>query len=146
MVSGSTAWKPMKKADNFFDTNVMLYLFSEDDIKADRAESIVSSGGVISVQVLNEFASVAYRKLKLSYAEIRESLEIVRAVCKVQAVTVEVHEQGLLIAENYGFALYDSMIISSALQAGCSMLYTEDMQHGQEIEGRLKLVNPFLDE
>lgn len=114
--------------------------------RADRAETIVSSGGVISVQVLNEFTSVAFRKLKLSYPEIRESLAIVRAVCKVKPLMVEIHEFGLDIAERYGYALYDGMIISAALQAGCSTLYTEDMQHGQEIEGRIKLVNPFLDQ
>jgi len=135
----------MKNADCFFDTNILLYLFSGITDRADRAEKIVSSGGVISVQVLNEFTSVAFRKLKLSYPEIRETLAIVRAVCKVQPLTVEIHELGLVIAERYGYALYDSMIISAALHAGCATLYNEDMQHGQEIEGRIKLVNPFFD-
>jgi predicted nucleic acid-binding protein len=136
----------MKNANGFFDTNILLYLFSGDVDLADRAESIVVSGGVISVQVLNELASVAFRKLKLSYPEICETLTIVRAVCKVQPLTIETHELGLEIAERYGYALYDSMIIGAALQARCTTLYSEDMQHGQEIEGRLKLVNPFLAE
>jgi len=134
----------MKNVNYFFDTNILLYLFSGEHSRADRAESVILSGGVISVQVLNEFASVAYRKLKLSYTEIRESLGVVRAVCKVQAVTVEVHEQGLFIAERYGYALYDSLIIAAALQADCSVLYSEDLQHGQEIEGRMTIANPFL--
>ena len=60
-------------------------------------------------------------------------------------VTVDTHELGLDIAERFGFSLYDSMIVSSALQFGCTILYSEDMQHGQEIDGQLVITNPFLD-
>lgn len=134
----------MKTDRPFFDTNVLLYLLSEDTRKADRAEAIIATGGTISVQVLNEFASVASRKLTMSYAEIRDALGTVRAVCKTQAVTVDTHELGLDIAERFGFSLYDSMIVSSALQSGCTILYSEDMQHGQEINAQLVITNPFL--
>lgn len=105
----------MNTARPFFDTNVLLYLLSEDSQKADRAETIMAQGGVISVQVLNEFASVASRKLKMAYAEIRQTLSIVRAVCQTQAITIDIHEQGLEVAERFGFSLYDSMIVSAAL-------------------------------
>jgi len=135
----------MKTDRPFFDTNVLLYLLSEDSRKADRAEAIVALGGIISVQVLNEFASVASRKLGMSYAEIRDALGTVRAVCQIQALTVDTHDRGLDIAERFGFSLYDSMIVSSALQSGCDILYSEDMQHGQEIDGQLVVVNPFMD-
>ncbi|HEY8094888.1 MAG TPA: PIN domain-containing protein [Methylobacter sp.] len=84
----------MKTDRPFFDTNVLLYLLSEDNRKADRAEAIIASGGIISVQVLNEFASVASRKLGMSYAEIRDVLGAVRAVCQTQAVTVDTHDRG----------------------------------------------------
>jgi predicted nucleic acid-binding protein len=134
----------MKIDKPFFDTNVLLYLLSEDNRKADRAEAIIAMGGTISVQVLNEFASVASRKLKMSYAEIREALSTVRAVCKTQAVTIDTHERGLEIAERFGFSLYDSMIVSAALQSSCTILYSEDMQHGQEIDYQLTIINPFL--
>jgi predicted nucleic acid-binding protein len=134
----------MKTDRPFFDTNVLLYLLSEDTRKADRAEAIIATGGTISVQVLNEFASVASRKLGMSYAEIRDALGTVRAVCKTQAVTIDTHELGLDIAERFGFSLYDSMIVSSALQSGCTILYSEDMQHGQEINAQLVITNPFL--
>ena len=100
----------MKTDRPFFDTNVLLYLLSEDSRKADRAEAIIATGGIISVQVLNEFASVASRKLKMTYAEIRDALLTVRAVCQTQAVTINTHELGLDIAERFGFSLYDSMI------------------------------------
>lgn len=135
----------MKIDRPFFDTNILLYLLSEDNLKADRAETIIAAGGIISVQVLNEFASVASRKLRMSYAEIRDVLATVRAVCQTQALTVDTHDRGLDIAERFGFSLYDSMIISSALQCGCSVLYSEDMQHNQKIDAQLVVINPFLD-
>ena len=133
----------MKTAKPFFDTNVLLYLLSEDTQKADRAEAIIALGGVISVQVLNEFASVASRKLKMSYTEIRDTLSIIRSICDTRALTVAIHEQGLAIAEQFGFSLYDSLIVSAALDADCSVLYSEDMQHGQLIDSLL-IHNPFL--
>lgn len=133
----------MKGAKAFFDTNVLLYLISEDSAKADRAEEVLAQGGVISVQVLNEFASVASRKHRLSYPEIRETLDTFRAVCKVEPLTLDIHEQGLVVAERYGFSLYDALIVAAALKAGCATLYSEDMQDGQTIEGRLVIRNPF---
>jgi predicted nucleic acid-binding protein len=135
----------MKNDKPFLDTNVLLYLLSEDNAKADRAEAIIAAGGIISVQVLNEFASVAFRKLGMSYAEIRDMLGTTRAVCQIQALTVDTHERGLDIAERFGFSLYDSMIVSSAVESGCTVLYSEDMQHDQEVDGQLVVINPFLD-
>jgi len=134
----------MKDARYFFDTNVLLYLLSGDIDKAASVEGIVSNGGIISVQVLNEFASVAARKLGMTYAEIGEFLQTIRAVCKTKPLTVETHQLGLDIAERYGFSFYDSLIVSAALLADCSTLYSEDMQHGQKIENRMVITNPFL--
>lgn len=134
----------MKTDRCFFDTNILLYLLSEDNHKADRAEAIIAVSGVISIQVLNEFSSVAFRKFKMSYAEIRDTLLTVRTLCQIQPVTIDTHELGLDIAERYGFSLYDSMIVSAALQSGCTILYSEDMQQGQIIEGQLTINNPFI--
>ena len=127
----------------FFDTNVLLYLLSADDEKADRAESLLASGGMISVQVLNEFASVASRKLGLSYLEIRDVLEPIRTICAIEPLGLETHDSGLRIAERYGFSIYDSLIVAAALIAGCGTLYSEDLQDGQTIDGRLVVRNPF---
>ncbi len=135
----------MKTDRSFFDTNVLLYLLSGDNVKADRVEVIMACGGIISVQVLNEFASVAARKLKMSYAEISDALQIIRAICTIEAVTLAIHEHGLDIAERFGFSLYDSLIVSAALQSGCKILYSEDMQHGQQINAQLLVRNPFLE-
>jgi hypothetical protein len=92
--SSLIAWKPMSEANNFFDTNVLLYLLSKDAAKADRAEVLLATGGVVSVQVLNEFASVATRKLAMTIPEIREILSTIRAVCVVRSLDIETHDLG----------------------------------------------------
>ncbi len=134
----------MSATEDFFDTKVLLYLLSADGNKASRAEALVALGGTVSVQVLNEFAAVASRKLRMRWPEIREALEPLTAVCTVTPVTLEVHQRGLQVAERYGFALYDAMVVAAALMAGCKTLYSEDMQHGQVIEQRLRICNPFI--
>jgi predicted nucleic acid-binding protein len=133
----------MSGADASFDTNVVLYLLSADATKADRAEALLAAGGTISVQVLNEFAAVALRKLHVSWPEIREALEPVRAVCSVEPLSIQTHGQATKIAERYGLSVCDSLIAAAALLAGCKTLYSEDMQDGQVIERKLTIRNPF---
>lgn len=133
----------MSGAERFLDTNVLLYLLSGDDARADCAEAEVGAGGVVSVQVLNEFASVASRKLGMSIREIREVLATIRSVCSVVPLNVDTHDLGMSLAERYGLSVYDSMIAASAVLAGCSTLLTEDMQDGQALEGGLRIRNPF---
>jgi len=134
----------MRAADSFFDTSVLLYLLSQDSNKADRVEQLLAKRGTISVQVLNEFAAVAMRKLKMPLSEVREILGTIRAICNVEPVTVATHDRGLAINERYGFSLYDSMLVATALIADGKVLYSEDLQHGQVIDGQLRIVNPFL--
>jgi predicted nucleic acid-binding protein len=129
-------------AEAFLDTNVLLYLLSGES-KADRAEEIVSKGGTISVQVLNEFASTAIRKVGLSWPETNEALEAVRAHCEVVPLTVETHDLGRDLAMRHGFSVYDAMIVAAALQAGANVLYSEDLHHGLRVERKLTIQNPF---
>ena len=133
----------MSGGEDFFDSNVVLFLLSADTAKADRAEQLLATGGTISVQVLNEFAAVASRKLRMSWSEIREVLAQVRAVCAVEPMTLETHERALRIAERYGLSIYDALIVSAALLANCKTLHSEDMQDGQVIERQLTIRNPF---
>lgn len=133
----------MSDAESFFDTSVLLYLLSAQADKADRAEELLEQSGVISVQVLNEFTSVAIRKLGLSFAEVREVLGTVRALCTTHPLTIEHHDKATEIAERYGFSFYDSVIVASALLAGCKTLYAEDLQHRQVIDKQLTVINPF---
>jgi predicted nucleic acid-binding protein len=128
---------------SFFDTNILLYLASDEPAKADRAEMLVAEGGMISVQVLNEIANVARRKMAMSWEEIHGFLANLRALLPVVPVTVETHEAGIALAERYGFATYDAMIAAAAIVSGCDTLWSEDMQHGMMLDDRLRIVNPF---
>ena len=134
----------MSEDKAFIDSNVVLYLLSADAVKADRAEEVIADGGLISVQVLNEVTSVARRKLGMTWDETNEMLAGLRAVCSVESLTTQTHDTGRRLAERYGLSVYDAMIASSALLAGCSRLYSEDMQHGLVMDGRLQICNPFL--
>jgi predicted nucleic acid-binding protein len=128
---------------SFFDTNVLVYIASADKAKADRAEAAVAVGGAISVQVLNELANVARRKMQISWADTHAFLTMVRGLLSVHPLTLETHETGLGLAERYGFSTYDAMIAAAALHAGCDTLWSEDMQHGMTLEEGLRIVNPF---
>lgn len=130
---------------SFFDTNVLLYTASSDTAKADRAENLIKDGGTISVQVLNEIANVARRKMNLSWVDTRALLVMVRALLDVRPLTVEIHERALAIADRYGLSVYDAVIVASALDAESDVLWSEDMHDGLVIDNRLRISNPFRD-
>ena len=127
----------------FFDTTVLMYIASGDPVKADRAEAILRDGGVISVQVLNELTNVARRKMRMTWPDTHAFLSMLRGLLTVQPLTVETHETGLAVSERYNLSTYDAMIVASAVQAGCDILWSEDMQHGMTIGEGLRIVNPF---
>lgn len=127
----------------FLDTNILVYAFTEDP-RAVAAEALLASGCDISVQVLNEFVAVARRKLGMSWAEIGDAVAAVRALCgKIHPLDVETHLDAVALAERHGFAIYDALIVASALRAGSAVLHSEDMQDGMMIAGRLQISNPF---
>jgi predicted nucleic acid-binding protein len=134
----------MSATDIFFDTNVLLYLLSGDAAKADRAEGLLAAGGIVNVQVLNEFVAVAAGKLAMPLVEIREVLATIRSICSVKPLDIETHELGVDLAERYRYSIYDSLILAAALRADCVTLFSEDFQHGQKIE-RLTIRNPFIE-
>jgi predicted nucleic acid-binding protein len=133
----------MRAADAFFDSSVLCYLLTGPDDRAEVVESLLLQGGHLNVQVLNEIAAVALRKRALTLEEVREFLAGIREFCHTHAMTVDTHERGLDIAQRYGFSLYDSTVVAAALEAGCRRLYSEDLQNGQIIEKRLRVLNPF---
>jgi len=128
---------------SFFDSSVLLYIASREPAKAERAENLIAVGGTISVQVLNEIANVARRKMQMSWDDTRTFLSLLRGVLSTSPITVETHERGLEIAQRYGLSVYDAMIAASALLAGCETLWSEDMHDTLLIEGRLRVSNPF---
>jgi predicted nucleic acid-binding protein len=128
----------------FFDTNVLVYFYSEAGENTQLAEDLLIQGGVVSVQVLNELVSVMSRKLGMTWEEVRSARDKALVFCPSPiSLTEDIHREAVDIAARYGFTIYDSLILAAALQAKCSTVYTEDLQHGQIVEG-LRIVNPFL--
>src|SRR5688572_15776514 len=128
----------------FFDTNVLVYVVGQREGRTAAAEALVVGGGVVSVQVLNELAAVASRKLGMTWDEIGEALAAIRVLCPSPVpLTIETHEAGLRIAAQYRFHIYDAFVAAAALEAECTTLYSEDLQEGQIIDGRLTIRNPF---
>ena len=111
-------------------------------MKADRAESLLQSGGLISVQVLNEVASVCLRKLKMSWEEIDTVLETLKSTCEVLPVTLASHEKAVGLAERFQITFYDANIVATAILCGADTLFSEDMQNDMSMES-LTVVNPF---
>jgi predicted nucleic acid-binding protein len=128
----------------FFDTSVLLYLISADEKKAEVMEKLLVTGGVLSVQVLSEFTSVAIRKLGMTWKEVAETLGTIRELCHVEALTEQAYDLACELADRYDLSWYDAMIASSAALAECDVLYAEDMHHGLRIGRRLRIVNPFM--
>jgi predicted nucleic acid-binding protein len=128
----------------FLDTNILIYAATSSDDRSVCAQAALANGGSISVQVLNEFAQTARRKLNRSWPEIRSTLSAFRILCaECLPITEHTHDSALQIAQRYEYGLYDSLILASAIEAKCKTLLSEDMQHGQVIDGRLTIRNPF---
>ena len=127
----------------FLDSNVLVYAFTTDP-RAARAQELLERGCIVGVQELNEFTNVARRRIGLTWGEVREALAAVRTLCRtILPVDIDTHADALRIAERYGYAIFDALIVASALCANCGVLWSEDMQDGIVIDGRLRIANPF---
>jgi predicted nucleic acid-binding protein len=127
----------------FTDSNVLLYTLDKTSLKEKVALAIWRQGVVVSTQVVMEFTNVCVKKLKLSKPIAFENALNIMAGAKVESVTERTVRLSFEIAAKYGFSHWDSLIVAAALQAGCTILYTEDLQHGQLIDGKLTILNPF---
>ena len=124
------------------DTNI-LTCAQGAGARSEVTRQMILAGGVISVQVLNEFAAVLRRKFSFEWEVIAEAIADVRtALDPVRPIDVGIHTEAVSLARTHGFSIHDSLIIASALEAGCDTLLTEDLQTGRRIEG-LTIVNPF---
>ena len=127
----------------FFDTNILVYTLGQRDDRTPTAEALLAGGGVVSVQVLNELASVAHRKLRMSWPDVTAALAAIKILCPSPLpLTVETHDAALGLAVRYGYHIYDALIVAAALEGECSTLYSEDLHAGQMIDGRLTIRNP----
>jgi predicted nucleic acid-binding protein len=131
--------------DEFLDSNVLVYAFTTD-ARAPIAQDLLARGCSLNVQILNEFANVARRKLGMSWTQLRDALADIRTFCPaVHSLTIDIHSDALRLAQRHGFSIFDALVVAAALRAGCSTLWSEDMQHGLMVDRRLRLLNPFLE-
>jgi predicted nucleic acid-binding protein len=128
----------------FFDTNILVYT-ATSDAKKQTAADCLRRGGLVSVQVLNEFVHVARRKLRHDWPQVELALGLFRAsLDDVLPVTLNTHTGAMSLARDHALSFYDALIVAAAIEAGCDILYSEDMQHGRTIGG-LAIINPFLE-
>jgi predicted nucleic acid-binding protein len=105
---------------------------------------LLFEGGVVGVQVLNEFASVARAKLAFNWPQVQEAIDSIVILCPApRPLGIDTHMRALKLSKKYGFSIGDGLIVAAAIEAKCSTLLTEDLQHGQVVEG-LRIENPFL--
>jgi predicted nucleic acid-binding protein len=128
----------------FLDTSVLVYALGRHEDRTPTAEALLAAGGLVSVQVLNELASVARGKLRLPWPDVMAALEAIRMLCPSPVpITQETHDAAVGLAVRHDYHVRDALIIASALSAGCDTLYSEDLGGGQTIDGRLTIRNPF---
>ncbi len=127
----------------FLDTNILVYAFTTNDPRSVTAEALVAKGGVVSVQVLNEFVNVSLRKLRRPWQEIEDALAALETLLDPPLpLTLELHKAAIGLARDHKLAFYDGLIVAAAVRARCRVLYSEDLRHGREIEGTT-IRNPF---
>lgn len=128
----------------FLDTNVVIYAFAADDPRSARAEALLAGGGVIGVQVLNEFTNVTRRKLAWKWSEIEAALGVIGELLgPARPLTAGIHARAVVLAREHGLSFYDALIVAAAEAAGCQVLVSEDFQNGRKF-GSLEIENPFL--
>lgn len=130
-------------AKPFLDSNVLLYAFTTDDPRKVTARELIVAGGKVSVQVLNEFVNVSRKKLDRDWSDIRAFLAIVQdRLDQPISLTLGTHRQAISVSERHRISIYDALIVAAAREAGCRILYSEDLQHGRLIDG-VTVQNPF---
>lgn len=128
----------------FLDTTVLVYALGRHDDRTPTAEALLAAGGLVSVQVLNELATVARGTLRLPWPDVVAALEAIRILCPSPVpITLETHDAAVGLAVRHGYPVDDALIIAAALSAQCDTLYSEGLRDGQTIDGRLTIRNPF---
>lgn len=134
----------------FIDTNIFVYSAIEDTINLDKRNKAIEliQGEeyeiILSTQVINEFYTIPIRN-RISDADIQERIFEMVENAVLTNVTFKTIQYAWGIREQYKYSYWDSLIVASALENNCSILYTEDFQDGQIIGKKLKIINPFIE-
>ncbi len=131
----------------FLDTNILIYSYSKDEKKKQKiALELIdkySRGIIISTQVINELTNILFKKFKIDAITIKKTIIELDSVFNIEEFDIVTQIKAVEIKEKYRLQFYDSLILATALENRCTVLFTEDMQDGQVIENTLTIVNPF---
>jgi predicted nucleic acid-binding protein len=129
----------------FLDTNIIIYGYScTEPIKKERVLNIFNSVNcIISTQVIQEFSNILHKKFSLDWNRILKAIAEISGSSFVVLNNMNTITHACKIADKYQYSFYDSLIISAALEVNCKILYSEDLQHGQLIENKIQIINPF---
>jgi len=128
----------------FLDTNVLLYVYSDEEEKKRISKRIFQEQECLTcLQALNEFCNVCLKKWRFSREGIEEAIDQIAEGCTIMPVSINTLMQALALHERYGYSYYDCVMLASALENGCTKIYSEDMSSGQIIEDRLLILNPY---
>ncbi len=134
---------PVMTAKSFLDTNIVLYTIGQDTHKKTVARQLVTTGPMVSSQVINECVNVCLKKFKFDKVQAYAFADAVMNKVNVVPVDEAVIRKSAELAINHQLSNWDALIVAAALLADCDTLYSEDMQHGRLFENSLKVINPF---
>lgn len=144
MIFHSIAMKYMND-DATIDSNILIYAFGKQDNSKSRiAREIITECNIISLQAINETVIVLKRKFNFSVKDLQEIIQFFKEKYIVKNIDIHILETAMVIMDKYQYSLWDSMMLASALENKCTEIYSEDMQHNQTIEDKLRIINPFL--
>ena len=129
----------------FIDSNVLIYAYSNTEPeKRQKAQTEIRKyDRIISTQVLNEFCNTSLYKLKKTHNEVVEAIQEITENNIVTQIHTGTIVRALFLQERYRYSYYDCIMLASALSNECTIILSEDMQHGQIIEDKLTILNPF---
>jgi predicted nucleic acid-binding protein len=130
------------KDNIFLDTNILIYLFSNDILKKEISKELLRKKPNISIQVCNEVSNILMKKYKFSPQEVKNILKEILKNTTLNQIDNNTIFDALDIKDRYNFSYYDSLILSSAKNLDCNILYSENMQNNQQIDN-LTIINPF---
>ncbi|MGE5341987.1 MAG: PIN domain-containing protein [Candidatus Omnitrophota bacterium] len=128
----------------FLDSNIVIYSLGADKFKKEIAVDLLKKSPCISIQVVNEVVNISIKKLKMPNFDAYDIGRMLMNNCKTIPLTENIVLKGFVISQRYGFSFWDSLIVAAAIESECSVLYTEDLQHNQNIENKLIVRNPYL--
>ncbi len=127
------------------DTNILLYCIdARYDAKRACASKLIDKNPLIFPQNLSEFINVLTNRWKYPKQNLKDIIFEILSNCELYNPSVEVYKSSFELIKKYDFQIFDAIIVASALESGCTKLYTEDMQNGLTVNNQLQLINPFL--